>query len=336
MGDKKIIAFAISDTHIHNWTKFNDDKKRTLTQLRVLFDLTVAAKAFEVPILHCGDFFNEGIHINTELLEILFGFNEPPFRKFYTPKMFGTILAISGNHDMPKRNTFESRSPSLLNMMSNTFEAIRCIDFKSIGIGKKISIHGIPYLDNNIGMEQAIQERLMNVKEGDRNILLLHTDYPGAIDTNGSKQGSVENLPYKLLKKFDLVLCGHIHKHQKLSNNIYMVGAPIQQRRTDRNSDMGYLAIYSDMSVEFKNLSDNYPKFIDVETKEEVKDDGNYYTIVGEKKPIFESEINTKVTKHLSTNSLARRYLREIDVTDPDKKKLLKQILKKSKEDDNV
>ncbi len=36
----------------------------------------------------------------------------------------------------------------------------------------------------------------------------------------------------KTLNKFDLVLCGHIHKPQRLSNEgLYAFGAPYQQRR---------------------------------------------------------------------------------------------------------
>ena len=45
---------------------------------------------------------------------------------------------------------------------------------------------------------------------------MLHTDYPGARDTDGREIGSVENLNVNTLNKFDLVLCGHIHKPLKI------------------------------------------------------------------------------------------------------------------------
>ena len=53
---KKPIAIVFSDLHINNWSRFNEDKKRTLEQFRVLSILGKKSKKYNVPILFCGDF----------------------------------------------------------------------------------------------------------------------------------------------------------------------------------------------------------------------------------------------------------------------------------------
>lgn len=160
-----------------------------------------------------------------------------------------------------------------------------------------------------------------------KNILLLHTDYPGAKDTDGREVDSVENLNVNILNRFDLVLCGHIHKPQRLSKKVYMIGAPNHQRRTDRGCKLGYWKIYSDLSMQFVHLK-QFPKFVDVESEEGIKDDGNYYTVLPKKTSNLVNT-NHKITKQLSKKALARKYLKEKGITEQDKKELLIDILKK-------
>ena len=131
-----------------------------------------------------------------------------------------------------------------------------------------------------------------------------------------------------MLNRFDLVLCGHIHKPQRLSKKVYMLGAPIQQRRTDKDCKMGYWLLKDDLSMEFKELKD-FPKFIDVESEDEVKDDGNYYTIIPQKSSEKVSTTH-KITKTLSKKKLAKRYLKEKGIKDKSKEDLLIDILKKA------
>ena len=161
-----------------------------------------------------------------------------------------------------------------------------------------------------------------------KNILVLHTDYPGAKDTDGRLVDSVENLNLNILNKFDLVLCGHIHKPQRLSKKVYMVGAPLQQRRTDSKCELGYWLLYKDLSMEFKTLK-SYPKFIDVEDAEDIKDDGNYYTVVPKTSRV-KVNLNHKITKQLSKKSLAKKYMREKGIKDNKKRDLLINVLNKA------
>ena len=147
-------------------------------------------------------------------------------------------------------------------------------------------------------------------------------------DTDGREIDSVENLNLNVLNRFDLILCGHIHKPQRLSKKVYMIGAPLQQRRTDKDCKLGYWKLYSDLSMEFVELK-GFPKFIDVESEDEIKDDGNYYTILP-KKTSIQVNINHKITKQVSKKTLAKRYLREKGIKDDAKKQLLIDTLNKA------
>lgn len=321
----KPIAIVFSDLHINLWNKFNEDNKRTLNNFRVLSVIKGICKANgNIPALFCGDLFHKPENIENDLLEIL----EDEFHRLNQTVSF-KCYAISGNHDMSKSNKIDKPSPSWIKTLSHYHTWLECIDFKSEWISPNIRIIGVPYLDHNIGLSEYLKDLSIDSKEV--NILMLHTDYPGAKDTDGREIGSVENLNINVLNKFDLVLCGHIHKPQRLSKKVYMIGAPLQQRRTDRDSKLGYWELYSDLSMKFKEL-EGFPKFIDVESEDEIKDDGNYYTIIPKKEESI-NKSTTKIHRNLSKSKLARQYLREKGIKDKDKSDLLKRILKEADDD---
>ena len=82
--------------------------------------------------------------------------------------------------------------------------------------------------------------------------------------------------------------------------------------------------------MKFVELSD-FPKFIDVESEEDVKDDGNYYTLIT-KENIVQSY--NKINKALSKKKLVRLYLKYNNIKDKEKKECLLDIIKKAEEDD--
>lgn len=309
---KKPIALAFSDLHINMWNHFNEDNQRTLNQFRVLHILKEKCIEYNIPALFLGDLFHTPLNIDNELLNLT-------IHKFNIFKDW-KCYCISGNHDMKFMNSFTKPSISWL----NSFPSLINLDFKSIEF-KSVVIYGIPYINNNIGLDRYLFKLIKNLDKSKKNILLMHSDFPGAEDTNGSKLNS-SDFNIKLLEKFNLVLMGHIHKPQKLSKNIIMVGAPIQQRRTDRNCSMGYWIIYNDLTTEFINLSNKFPKFIDVESQEMINDDGNYYTIIGKGNIEINNEDNN-LNKGLTKKTLIRRYLKLIGEKDKEKKNILIKYL---------
>lgn len=317
---KEVIAIVFSDLHINLWAKFNENNKRTLDSFRVLSIIKEECKKYQCPALFCGDFFHKPENMDSELMEVVY----EEFTKLKLKESGIEMYAISGNHDIKKVSKIGTKPFSWIWFLDQF--GIRNLDYNKTIIGNRDAyrVYGVPYIDNNIGLSEYLKK--LNLK--DKNILLLHTDYPGAKDTDGREIDSVENLNVNILNRFDLVLCGHIHKPQRLSKKVYMIGAPNHQRRTDRDCKLGYWKVYEDLSLKFVPLK-NFPKFVDVESEEDIKDDGNYYTVLPKKTSNLVNT-NHKITKQLSKKALAKKYLKEKGITEQNKKELLIDILKKA------
>lgn len=318
---KKIIAYVISDLHIGEYGKF---QSKLDTSLMVLDKMVKLAKKDSVPIIHCGDLFHSSDKMSPLLLD------KVTENFFNLNKNNVPILSITGNHGSPvihniNQEDILSYDKSFTRLFPNLFKSL---DYNTYDLSNKVTIYGVPYIDNNTGLSEYLKNLKLKNKY---NILVLHTDYPGAKDTDGREIGSVENLNINVLDRFDLVLCGHIHKPQRLSKKVYMVGAPYQQRRTDRDCKLGYWTLYSDLSLEFNELK-GFPKFIDVESEEDILDDGNYYTLVSKPKEVSETT-NKKITTGLSPKRLVKRYLKHIGEPDKNKQEVLLKLINDSSDD---
>lgn len=320
----KPLAIAFSDLHINDWAKFNKDNERTLNHFKVLHLIKGLCSKYGCPAIFCGDLFHKPENISNSMLALTLNqcsilFEDRDFQ----------MIAISGNHDFAGVSTPEIYPDSWVRTLGNNFSSFYCIDWGRIIVGR-VKFWGVPYVDHNMGVDQYLH-KIINSFEGDyKNILLLHSDYPGAKDTDGTEVGSCENLNTNLLQKFDLVLMGHIHKPQKLGKKIIMVGAPLQQRRTDKNCDMGYWKIYPDLKAVFVPF-DEFPQFVDVESEEEIQDDGNYYTIMPKPRETHIQEAQ-KINRDMSKRKLVKSYLSAKGITDPLKKKTLVRIIKEAEE----
>ena len=94
---KKVLAIVFSDLHINDWSKFNQDNKRTQDHFRVLSLIKEACLKYECPALFCGDLFHKPENISNSRLSLVFG----AFDKLTDNSKF-EIYGISGNHDMVK------------------------------------------------------------------------------------------------------------------------------------------------------------------------------------------------------------------------------------------
>lgn len=320
---KNLVAYVISDLHINDWAKFNENDTRTHNQMRILVSLLNKSYEYMVPILFCGDLFHKPDIMRPELLNLIY----QDSLVVHSPYLgYPIMYAISGNHCINHVSKIGEYPISWISLFTKMFSWLNCVDYSNILIRDNIMIHGIPYVDHNVGLSKYLKEMKLDPKQ--KHILMLHTDYPGAKDTDGREVGSVENLNLNVLDRFDLVLCGHIHKPQRLSKKVYMIGAPLQQRRTDRDCDMGYWKLYDDLSMTFVKLK-GYPRFIDVESQEDIKDDGNYYTVIPK---ITSTPVETKhkITKQLTNKTLAKRYMKVKGIKDKNKEQLLIKVLKEA------
>lgn len=326
MAKREIIAVNFSDLHLETWKNHNEGNRRLKNAINVLKDIAMVCKKHDVPSLFGGDLFHKERALTNDIIEDTF----PALYKIWGKGNFRTI-GITGNHDQSKQNLIGKESPSYVRTLSKIFKGLECIDFSSYELNDKVIVHGVPYITHDLGLIEYING--IKLENSKKHILMIHTTMPNAKDTDGREVHT--NLPdtefYKALARFDLVLCGHIHSPctWKIGKTtILQTGAPQQQRLTDKDCDMGYWLIYSDLSVEFVHLN-KYPRFIEVESVTEKLGDGNFYVVKPKrvnKKTV--QEARKEFNLQLSRTKLASNYCKQKGIKDKVKKEALVNTLK--------
>lgn len=265
----KPLFVVYSDIHYHIYNQFNEGDRRVKDVITAQKLIKLESKKLGVPALFLGDLFQNEKHITNKLL----AYTLPHFKKLWGEKGEKTY-AITGNHDQSEQNTLDHESPSYIKTLSQVFPGLVCMDFKSVKLTDGLHIHGIPYLTHDIGLLKALKK--IKLGKG-RNILMLHTTLPGTKDTDERviETDTINSKTLAQIKKFNLVLVGHIHKPMQLGSNILQVGATNHQRKTDRNCDLGFWVVYSDLSRKFIAL--DLPKFKELEYGEEKPDNKHFY-----------------------------------------------------------
>jgi len=315
--DKKIIGLASADWHFYDWKQFNENEERIFITIHFMFDLFLRAQSLRVPIFFPGDLFHTPKSITTKTLCLFNSTMRGFIREFNGVKIYG----ISGNHEIDGKY-------SLFQAACDAFpEVFECLDNKVLEING-YSIIGIPYIRRNIGLVDKIKEF---AKIGGNKILLLHTELYGAPDPSGYIP-EPQNLPRQLnalFKDFNLVLAGHVHKFTRVEKNVYMVGAPNQQRKSDAGCDMGYLEIYDDFSV--KQVIYKSPKFRFYQEGEEHERTLDFWIEIPKPKKIKKhSEAEFKST--MDKTEMAKRYAEEKGIKSSRKIRALIDILNKTDE----
>ncbi len=315
---KRLIAISASDWHFENWKQFNENGRRIDAHIHAWEELGEVAEVNDVPIIFCGDMFNNPLFISNVLFARVM-----PVLKDTRAKVIG----IDGNHDQDSGSTFEEQPNSYFETLSKLFPQFESANLKTV-IHEDLSIHGVPYISLNVGFEDYVNN--IKLVKGKTNILIIHTDLPGALDTNNLEVGSVKGISAqysKLFKRFDLVLSGHIHKFQQLASNVYMVGAGQQQRRTDRGCEMGYIEIYDDLSVEFKALKT--PQFKTYKNGDSTDTYHYWDKDTNKKKKPKKRGKEVEVKKATNYKAIIKTYARDKNIPKVKTKKLIKLIERK-------
>lgn len=242
MNQKGINKLIIcSDLHIYDWPEHNQELRRTKALLSWFRDLVVKAHENHSRVLFCGDLFHDPHKMSNRLWEVV----QEVFKAINRLVGPGTVLAITGNHDRDGDNY--TNSPSWVRTMAKEFSFINCIDMRVWEIPEaNVAVAGIPYIRGNVNLAVYANSLLANANNlfpGREKILLLHTDLPGAVDTNGIELKTYENIPPKVSKFFqgwDWVFSGHIHQPMNIRDNVIMVGSPMHMRVIDMGSKMGH------------------------------------------------------------------------------------------------
>lgn len=324
---RKAIAITYSDLHLEKYKQFNEGNRRVKNAIDVIRQTRLKAKELgNLVSLFVGDLYHKEQALTNDILDLTL----PELSKYFKSVKYRTI-AISGNHDQSRQNLIGNESPSYVKTLSKIFEGFDCIDFKSEEFKKGFHVHGVPYITHDIGLIDWINK--IELGKG-KNILMLHTTMPGAKDTDDREiDAHIELNDFnKAISRFDLVLCGHIHKpfeYKVGKTRVVQVGAPQQQRLTDKDCKMGYWIIYDDMTVEFVHLK-KYPTFKEVTDPKFKINTTDFWVIKTKPK---ELKVNVEVNKNkFSTNnnktSLAKNYIKQKGIEDKQKEKSLINVLK--------
>lgn len=327
--NKKVVAIATGDWHIHPFNNTNDPLKRLDISLKVGGLIVEKAKRYGVPILFTGDFFHTPKGIPTEVHEVV-----PPWYKTTMGSTGAQIefICIDGNHDLSQKNTLKNQSPSHLKSFEEN-PGFKRLNNSFVQGAFNTLIYGIPYYDYErdwvIKIKEATKE--VDALKKCKKILLLHGNAPGAKTPQGFEIESKLNLKY-LSKHWDLVLMGHIHKPQKLYKKVYMLGSPIQQTFGDEGTQMGYWEVYDDMTVKLIPLNNLFPEFVTLTPDQIIRkgDDnpkGDYIKVKQEPEIETEDELLNDFLVSNSRKKLAKNYLKVKGIKDKKKLKALINIL---------
>lgn len=258
------IAVAFSDIHFHDWKTHNNPVNRlnnAIEGYNIIFDV---AENLGVPRLFCGDFFHNEEMLTNDLLFTLRSKLKQFRRTQISPPIY-PLIGISGNHDISGKSLPLIHPTSYGGLLEDTIVGYKNVDYR-VEYAFGMLVAGIPYIHHNLEFPRVVKKMAKLVKEeeiklGNRGVLtkvlLIHTDIPGAKTPEGITLNDAENFPEdysELFKGFDIVLSGHIHKPQRLSPKVIMLGSTNHQNRGNIGTDMGYWIIYSDNSAEFVKM----------------------------------------------------------------------------------
>lgn len=315
----KVAFIAFSDLHYSDMKAYTETRRIEYCD-KVLEKVSEEAKKYNVPVLFCGDWYHNPNSLSNELINRSHKIYKETFETLGIP-----VIGIAGNHDQAQNDTINHRGPNYLDNLEQIFSTFTQLYNDYVDI-KGYRILGIPYFKNDEGFLQSLKN--LKVNKDKKNILLIHRDLPGAIDSNGVEMGMCEDITRETLNKtfskYDLVLSGHIHKPQQLGRNTYMLGSPYHQRISDSGCNMGIYRIYNNLKLEFVEL--DLPQFKYIKEGEEKPD--NYHFYIEKPKIKEQEEITTKFHSKEKPTTLGKRYLKAIGEKSKSKKRILTQYLR--------
>ena len=296
----KFLVF--SDLHIHNYKKFDNNGSRLKNCLSVLVDVFSYAHDRDIEyILFPGDLYDQqkalSVPVVTKTLQVFTSlFDAFPKIKF---------IAISGNHDHSSKNTLDRSAITSLTHLSELFENFILLDNKSMEVvanNKTVTVYGIPYYSHKEHFIEKVPK--LHPNNDGINLLMIHQ----------TPKHSNEMIPHECtvddFQDFDFVFCGHIHKHESLSENFVIVGSPLHRDLGDEGQDKGFL-IYDTLTNTYDRVLLDYPKF--KRSKVLVEDSDDYVIPIVDD---VEDDSMEVISLNDSYDDMLRKYLEAVGKID--------------------
>lgn len=295
----KFLVF--SDLHIHNYKKFDVEGSRLENCLKVLVDVFEYASINKISkILFAGDLYDQQKSIPAEVINATIETFQHCFIKY--PGI--QFIAISGNHDHSSKNTSEHSAITALTHLNNVFGDFMLIDDTYWSMGNGIRVYGTPYYSHSKDFELAKP----GVDSSGIQLLLIHQ----------TPKHSNEMIPYDCdaedFEDFDFVFCGHIHKHERVTDNFVIVGSPLHRDLGDEGQDKGFLVFDTDV-MDYERVILNYPKFQRVTSDNFCQASNDYLIEVQEQIHVKESDIqlsdsyNDMIVKFVESQGVSQDHL---------------------------
>lgn len=240
---------VISDIHIHNYKKFDENGSRLFNCLRVIEDVFVYANTHSMKyILISGDLYDQQKSLPTVVVNATIHTFKLLFSKY--PNI--EVIAISGNHDQSSKNLIDDPAITALSHLDVLFDRFHLIDNSSYIIEKNaelIEILGIPYYSH----KEHFLSKIDNQPVRNKSYLMIHQ----------TPKHSNPMIPHDFIgdefPNFDYVFCGHIHRHEQISNNVVLVGSPLHRDLGDEGQEKGFLVFDTDNNS-YERVILSYPK----------------------------------------------------------------------------
>ena len=288
-----MLISVFSDIHIHNYKPYDKGGSRLDNCLECLEEIICTSHDRGIHnVIFCGDLFDKPHNIPKVVLDKLTTTLQVVLEDLPVMKLY----MISGNHDHYDLKGSHNLH-TLEKLCTPSIHVFPDLDWIDIG---GVKICGINYRkdwDNSI----------LGKIPSDDMILLLHQtpdECSPVIEGDFSASDPI-------FSPFKHVFCGHIHKHQRLTENFTVVGSPLHRDKGDIGEDKGFL-IYDTETNEIELVKLDFPQF-KVSDREE--DDFNYWVI----KPKIEVKKNSTQNDFNSTlkpKQLLENYLKELEVED--------------------
>ncbi len=265
----KFIVF--SDTHSCNYksfAKYTDGvNSRLQNVLSAIKTIQSEGKRLDVDFyLFGGDLFHTQGYVENDVFNLTFD----AFKSFDKP-----VICVPGNHD-----TFHSMASKDLSF--SKFEEIPNVSIYTDGEQKSISgidIYCYGY-DKNLTTEKIVKNIQDYGNLTDFKIAIIHQTPKGCklndyVFDDGIEYKEIENVA-------NLVLFGHIHQPQKLSEKSLVIGSPIQANFGDKGDRGFWLFDVNNKQIQTSFHSIDLPHFITADriTDEIKRDTKNYYRIL--------------------------------------------------------
>ena len=256
-----------SDTHIHDWKAFGGESGfgnvRLQQTLKVVEDSLKKAKEIGAAWVHAGDIIHTtgyGKHpISAAVINLLSKYPEVP------------KVMVWGNHDSRGRGGRICLEESFQHTIAKSVDNVHILDRSTFEF-EDIVIYGC-----------GAQPDISLLEHAEADVGVFHQMVKGAKLQSGITISS--GIPQQdLYDHYTLSIVGDIHVphlQEKDGNFIMIPGAPEQHNFGDKGDRGWYVVEFADGVPEFESFVSDSPKFITVDDPSEIKDDGNFYRVMG-------------------------------------------------------